>query len=199
MKASLRDRKTLGPFRRVVLLGVVAIAMWGIKRQYAVAEAEDLAWILKPVAALAGFLSGARFEWETGSGYLSREHLFVIAKPCAGVNFMLAAFGMVSVLLSRRVATWCAGARVFGESLVVAYFAAVFANAMRIVVALWIATHPFATGFFTPARIHRAEGVVVYFGVLTALHALIVRLASAERGLAPHVPEAQCPRRLHAK
>jgi exosortase K len=199
MKASLREPKTLGPFRRIVLLGVVAIAMWGIKRHYAMAEVEDLTWILKPVAALAGFLSGARFEWEAGSGYLSREHLLVIAKPCAGVNFMLAAFGMVSVLLSRRVATWCAGGRVLVESLVVAYFVAVFANAARIVVALWIATHPFATGLFSAARIHRLEGVLLYFGVLTALHALIGRLANAERGSAPHVPEARCPRRLPAK
>ena len=90
------------PWPRVGLLAVIALAMWGLKRHYAMAEVGELCWILKPVASLSALTSGVQFEWEPGSGYLSRERLFVIAKPCAGVNFMLAALGMVGFLLSER-------------------------------------------------------------------------------------------------
>src|SRR4029453_10581399 len=105
--SSLRAR---WPWPRVGLLLVIAVAMWAIKRHYATADVGDLVWILKPVASLCAVLGGAEFEWEPGSGYLSREYLFVIAKPCAGVNFMLAALGMVGLLLSERALSWRASA-----------------------------------------------------------------------------------------
>jgi len=159
-------------------LAVTALAMWAIKRHYAEADVGQLSWILKPVAYLATALTGVSFEWESGSGYLSREHLFVIAKPCAGVNFMLAALAMVGVLLSKRAVSWRASAHLFLLCIGIAYAATVVANTARIAVALWLAAHPFASDFWTPARVHRIEGIGVYFGMLVALHALVQRLAT---------------------
>jgi exosortase K len=158
-------------------LAVTALAMWGLKRHYARAEVEQLGWILKPVAHLATVVSGVSFEWEPGSGYLSREHLFVIAKPCAGVNFMLAALAMVGVLLSERAVSWRSAARLFALCVGLSYVATVVANTTRIAVALWLAAHPLASDFWTAARIHRAEGIGVYFGMLVVLHALVQRIA----------------------
>jgi exosortase K len=166
------------------MLAVIALAMWRLKRHYAVAEVGELAWILNPVARLSALVSGVHFEWEPGAGFLSRERYFVIAKPCAGVNFMLAALGMVGFLLSERAVSWLAGARLTAASAVLAYTATVIANTVRIVAALWLAAHPFATSFWTAARVHRLEGIVVYFGMLVALHLLVRRLAKASDGIA---------------
>jgi exosortase K len=163
---------------RFAMVIVTAVAIWALKRHYSTAEVGELTWILKPVATLSTLASGAAFEWEPGAGYLSRERLFLIAKPCAGVNFMLAAFGMVGFLLSARARTWRDGPKLFALSLVVGYIATVLANTVRIVVALWLAAHPLAIGWWTAARIHRIEGVFVYFGMLVALHALVQRTAS---------------------
>ncbi|HMI85320.1 MAG TPA: exosortase K [Polyangiaceae bacterium] len=165
------------PLPRVALLSVLALAMWALKRHYALAEVGELSWILKPVASLSALVSGATFEWEPGSGYLSRERLFVIAKPCAGVNFMLAALGMVGVMLSKRAVSWRASASLAALSWGIAYIATVMANTTRIAVALWIAAHPFTTDLWTPARVHRMEGIAIYFGMLVALHVVVQRLA----------------------
>ena len=175
---------------RIGLLTVLAFGLWGLKRHYATAEVGELAWILKPVASLSAVASGAAFEWEPGAGYLSRERLFVIAKPCAGVNFMLAAWGMVGFLLSERARSWRAGAQLWALSLVMAYIATVFANTLRIVVALWLALHPAASGWWTAARIHRLEGIAVYFGMLVALHLLVQRMARTTSASASR-PEAR--------
>jgi len=164
------------------MLTIIALALWGLKRHYATAEVGELAWTLKPVASLSALVSGTTFEWEPGSGYLSRERLFVIAKPCAGVNFMLAAFGMVGFLLSARALSWRAAAMLTAQSLAVGYAAAVLANTLRIVVALWLAAHPIATGWLTAPRIHRLEGVVVYFGVLVALHIVVQHMDTMMAG-----------------
>jgi exosortase K len=163
----------LWPWPRIGLLTVLAFALFGLKRHYATAEVGELAWILKPVASLSGLVSGATFEWEPGAGYLSRERLFLIAKPCAGVNFMLAAWGMVGFLLSERARSWRASGRLLAQSLVIGYVATLLANTLRIAVALWLALHPVAAGWWTAARIHRLEGIAVYFGMLVALHRLV--------------------------
>ena len=161
------------PWPRVGHLAVTALAMWGLKHHYATANVDELGWILKPVARLSELVSGARFEWQPGEGYLSRERFFVIAKPCAGLNFMLAALAMLGSLLSQRAISWRASARLTVASVGVCYAATVIANTIRIVVALWLAAHPFTTAFWTAARVHRLEGIVVYFGVLLALHLAI--------------------------
>jgi exosortase K len=164
-------------------LAVIALAMWGIKRHYASADVADLSWMLKPVARLTALVTGATFEWEAGSGYLCRERFFVIAKPCAGVNFLLAAFGMVGFLLSERVRSLRTGAGLAAVSLVLAYLTALFANTLRISVALAIAAHASYSGWLSAGRVHRVEGVAVYFGMLVLLHLLMKRFAPSQEGV----------------
>jgi exosortase K len=91
------------------------------------------------------------------------------------VNFLLAAFGMVGFLLSERVRSLRAGAGLAAVSLMLAYLAAVFANTLRITVALAVTAHPLNRGWLTAGRIHRLEGVVVYFGTLALLHLVVQR------------------------
>jgi exosortase K len=99
-------KRTLG------ILLLVALAMWGMKRYYAEAPVDELQWILGPTATLVTALTSVPFEWEPGQGYLSRERFFLIAKACAGINFMIAAFGMVAAVRGRRVRS-CRAAAAF--------------------------------------------------------------------------------------
>lgn len=170
---------------RLLVLAVAVLIAWGLKRHYADARAEDLAWILGPTSRLAGAIAGTTFEPQPGEGYVSRERLFVIAKACAGVNFMVAAFGMLILALLHRVGSLMSAARVLGASLLASYGAAVLVNASRIVVALWLAAHPVALSAFSAAGVHRLEGVVVYFGGLVLLYELVRR---ADRRAAPVGP-----------
>ena len=144
-----------------------------MKRYYSDAQVDDLRWILNPTAHLVTAVMGVTFEWTAGEGYLSRERFFLIAKVCAGINFMIAAFGMVTWMLRRRVASWLSGAGVLATSLLAAYSAAVVVNAARIAAALWLAARPEPIRWLSAAQAHRAEGILFYFGGLLLLHQLV--------------------------
>ena len=160
-------KRTLG------ILLLVALAMWGMKRYYAEAQVDELQWILGPTATLVTALTSVPFEWEPGQGYLSRERFFLIAKACAGINFMIAAFGMVAVVRGRRVRSSRAAAGVLLMCVLASYSAAVCVNAVRIAVAMWLAAHPAGFAGMTAAQVHRVEGIACYFGGLVLLYQLV--------------------------
>ena len=155
---------------------VVLTAIWAMKRYYSDAGADDLWWILSPTAHLAGGITRVSFLMEPGAGYLSRERLFLIEKSCAGVNFMIAAFAMLTFVLRRRIRSLTSGAIVVAGSLLAAYAAAVLVNATRIVMAMWLMVHPLAFSGLTPAQIHRLEGICVYFAGLVLMYELVSRV-----------------------
>jgi exosortase K len=145
-----------------------------LKQHYADASPDDLLWILSPTAWLVGVTSGATFTFQPGEGYLSREHLFLIEKSCAGINFMVAAFGMLVFSLVHRAGSGlAAAAQVLGASLLASYSAAVVANTVRVAIAMWLAAHPVSLWTLGAADVHRLEGIAVYFGGLVLLHELV--------------------------
>lgn len=160
---------------KVLLLLATAAIAWGLKRHYSDARADDLTWILAPTARVVSVVTCATFEWQPGEGYVSRDRLFLIEKSCAGLNFMIAAFGMLVVTLRHRAGTVRSAAGVLGVSMAASYSAAVVVNAVRIAIAMWLAAHPTAPSAFSAADVHRLEGITVYFGGLVLLHALAGR------------------------
>jgi exosortase K len=110
-----------------------------------------------------------------GEGYLSRERLFLIEKSCAGINFMIAAFGMSAWMLCQRIGSWRSGARALGLSLLASYSAAVTVNAARIAIAMWLAAHSLAPSGVSAGQFHRVEGIIVYFGGLFVFYELVQR------------------------
>ena len=165
--------KTSFSASRVVVLGAAAVIAWSLKRHYAEARADDLRWMLTPTAWLVGIAADATFAFESGAGYLSREHLFLIEKSCAGINFMVAAFGMLVCTLVHRVRAGLSAAQVLGVSLVASYVAAVVVNATRVAIAMWLATHPVPPSTLSADAVHRIEGIAVYFGGLVLLYELV--------------------------
>ena len=161
---------------KVFVVVAAALIAWGLKRHYADARADELWWILTPTARLAGVMTGTAFEWQAGEGYLSRERLFLIEKSCAGVNFFIAAFGMLTFALFHRIGSWSSPMRVLGASLVAGYAAAVIVNAVRISIGMWLAAHPVAPSAISAADAHRIEGIIVYFGGLALLYDLVQRV-----------------------
>jgi exosortase K len=159
--------------RTLAILSLVALAMWAMKRYYTAATVDELQWILGPTATLVTALTGVGFEWEPGQGYLSRERFFLIAKACAGINFMIAAFGMMAFVRGRRVTSCRAAAGILLMCVLASYSAAVCVNAARIAVAMWLAAHPAGFAGMTAAQVHRVEGIACYFGGLVLLYQLV--------------------------
>jgi exosortase K len=160
---------------RIGALAAAILIAWSLKRHYADARPDDLIWILSPTAWLVGITSGTTFAFQPGEGYLSQERLFLIAKSCAGINFMIAAFGMLVFALGHRVESARRAAQVLAVSLLASYAAAVVVNVVRVDVAMWLAAHPVAL----PTDVHRLEGILVYFGGLVLLHELVMAVGRA--------------------
>jgi exosortase K len=161
---------------KLFVLAAAMLIAWGLKRHYSDARADDLWWILAPTARLVGVVTRVTFTLQPGEGYFSREQLFLIEKSCAGINFMVAAFGTLVFALFHRVSSATAAACVLGGSVSTSYVSAVVVNTARIAVAMWLAAHPAALPTFDPADVHRVEGIVVYFGGLVLLYELVQRL-----------------------
>jgi exosortase K len=161
---------------KLCVVGVVALMVWGMKRHYADSAPDDLWWILGPTATLVEATTGTTFVMTAGEGYVSHERLFVIEKSCAGINFMIAASGMLVFALFHRVGSPMSAACVLGIGLAGSYVAAVLVNAIRIVIAMWLAAHPVALPALAPEDVHRLEGIAVYFAGLVLLYELVQRL-----------------------
>lgn len=150
-------------------LAIVALCALALKQYYSTATANELRWILAPTTLLVELLSGRSFEFESYTGYMSSDHKFVIAVPCAGVNFLITAFVMLALrrLWNERFesVSWS----VLPVSAAIAFVATVIANAVRIFIALEIQRGSFEVSGLTGNQLHRLEGIVVYFGFLMLL------------------------------
>ena len=164
-------------------LAIVLLCALALKQYYSTATANELRWILAPTTLIVELLSGRSFVFESYTGYMSSDHTFVIAVPCAGVNFLIMAFVMLAFrrLWNGRFesVSW----RVVPISLVTAYVTTVIANAMRIVIALEIQRRSIELSWLTGNQLHRLEGIVVYFGFLLLLFVLTERFESGRRWL----------------
>jgi exosortase K len=157
---------------RIVGVAVVLAIVIAGKQYYRDATADDLRWILAPTAQLVSWTSGGDFVYEAGPGWVDPQLRFIIAPPCAGVNFALAAFlalalggvmGMTSLrsMLGR-----------LGLALGLAYLATLVVNTIRITIAIAMHRGNLELGGLDRAQAHQVEGVVVYLAGLIGLYAL---------------------------
>ncbi|MEN3328199.1 MAG: hypothetical protein V7638_3006 [Acidobacteriota bacterium] len=156
-------------------LAIVLLCALALKQYYSTATANELRWILAPTTLIVELLSGRSFVFESYTGYMSSDHTFVIAVPCAGVNFLIMAFVMLALrrLWNSRFerVSW----RFLPMSMAVSYVTTVIANAMRIVIALEIQRRAVEVSWLTENQLHRLEGIIVYFGFLMLLFVVMER------------------------
>ncbi|MGH9429869.1 MAG: hypothetical protein ACRD2L_26595, partial [Terriglobia bacterium] len=112
---------------------------------------------------------------------------FLIAASCAGVNFLITAFLMLSLSKLWRARSqhgapdqahslsW----RFIPGTLMFAYFATLVANTVRISTALYIRKMPLEISWLNPNQLHRLEGIFIYFGFLLLLFIVSDRRWSA--------------------
>jgi len=160
---------------QLALVGLCALAL---KSYYSTATADDLLWILRPTTTLVELLSGQRFEFESYAGYESSDRRFVIAVPCAGVNFLITAFLMLGLRRLWRERFRAISWRFIPLSALLAYLVTLFANTTRIWLALELRARGVAISGLTNNQLHRLEGIVVYFTFLLLLFVLIERFES---------------------
>lgn len=157
-----------------IILGVMALVAFGLKKFYQTANVHDLYWILAPSKLVVQGFTGLEFSYDASLGYVNQAHQFVIAKSCAGVNFLIIVFctSVFGFSLKMKPNHWqWLSMPVF---LVVAYLLTVLVNAFRIISALLLkgAHLPQVFGL-DPNQLHAVEGVVVYLAFLLLYYLLL--------------------------
>ena len=155
--------------KRNAQLVVVVLCAAAFKLYYSTASVNQLRWILAPTTAAVELVSGTRFEFERHAGYISSDRSFVIAASCAGVNFLISSFLMLSLrrLWRGRAQDTCW--RFIPWAALCAYGATLVANTVRISAALRLRAVSPEAGWLSPNHVHRLEGIFIYFGFLLLL------------------------------
>ncbi len=154
---------------RVLGALVTLLTMLALKRHYSQASADQLDWILAPTAKLLAWFTPAHPAYESGVGYADFALGIIIAPACAGVNFMIMAFGLgalcgvVKIRSISRMGIW------LGISMAVAYGATIIINTLRIYVSMVLYNADIYGVWVTIERVHRLAGIGLYFSALWML------------------------------
>jgi exosortase K len=150
-----------------VIGGLLALTiMLAIKGHYSAATADQLTWMLAPTARLTAWLTCAHPIWEAGTGYVDFGQGIIIAPGCAGINFMIMAFGLAALCGLPRIDRLVPLLAWLVLSLASAYGLALAVNAVRIAVSMHLYHAGIHWAWFTVERVHRLAGVAIYLGAL---------------------------------
>lgn len=165
---------------KIAALGAVLALCLLFKWSMADADALRLDWILKPTSAIVSLFTGMDFISLDGLGYFNAENAVLIAPACSGINFfviLLATGGCLAVLLIQTTAR-----RLLFMPFIaaLAFIFTLAVNTARILIAIELYRHVSGAGLFTPERLHRVEGVVVYYVCLCLFAMLVSRMLRAQ-------------------
>ena len=147
----------------------IAALGYALKRYYAGAAPEELAWILQPTAWLVGAIFSTPFHTERHIGYVSQELSTAIVPACAGLNYAVAAFALLGAAFVGRLSAWSSKCAWLFAAAVATYGLTIAVNTSRIVAAIALRKHAPLAGI-SADQLHRFEGVVVYLGSLVVVY-----------------------------
>lgn len=165
-------------------LVAVALCAAAIKSYYSGAGVDDLGWVLAPTRSLVGLITGVDFVFESGAGYMSADHSFLIAASCSGVNFMITAFVLLATGWMWKRSSG-PGWLFLPMSAAAAYLTTLLANTVRISTAMQIRRIDPELIWLNPDQLHRFEGIVIYFGFLLLIFAAEEKVLSDSDGVRP--------------
>jgi exosortase/archaeosortase family protein len=111
---------------------------------------------------------------------MSSDHRFVIAVPCAGVNFLITAFLMLGLRRLWRDRFQTVSWTFLPVAAAMAFVATLIANTTRICIALEMQRRSVDVDWLSGNQLHRLEGIVIYFGFLLLLFMLTERMEAAK-------------------
>ena len=159
-------------WNRNAQLVVVLLCALTLKLCYSTASPNQLRWILAPTTTLVELVSRTEFEFESHAGYISSDRSFIIGGSCAGVNFLLISFLLLSLPTVWRNRSRNLSWRFLPRLALSAYLSTLVANTVRIAIALQLQRYPRDVSCLSPNQLHRLEGIFVYFGFLLLLFAV---------------------------
>ena len=153
--------------------GIMVLVALGLKLFYQTATVPDLQWVLAPTKVLVQSFTGLHFSYDATQGYVNTAHQFVIAKNCAGVNFLIIVFCTSVFGFSLKFALMRTQLLSVPVFLGLAYLLTVVVNAFRIISALIFSNSLIPVSGLDANRVHATEGVVVYLSFLLIYYLIL--------------------------
>jgi exosortase K len=147
-------------------VGLTVLVMLLLKRHYSLATATQLDWILTPTAKLVSWSTSAHLVPEIGVGHVDFAKGIILAPGCAGVNFMIMAFGLTAFYGLHHIRRLSSQLAWLPLALAAAYGLTLMVNTIRIALSMTLYDANIYTGWLTVARVHRLAGVGLYLGSL---------------------------------
>ncbi len=163
-------------FSNTMLYLLALTAAVGLKYHYSNATSDDLIWILYPTAVLVEHITGFHFIREAHAGFINYSSGILIAPSCSGVNFLIITFCTVFFSFAHHVRSLRLRWLWLGISLSSAYLLTIVVNSLRIIVAIFLIDNNVHYGWLTSDRIHRIEGAVIYFSILSIFYIIMRRI-----------------------
>jgi exosortase K len=156
-------------------------AMLVLKFYYSIAVANDLRWILGPIARLVELLAGIQFQWDSHAGFVSHSREIVIAPACAGINFLIICFSTLYFTFLARLNGDAAKCCWFCICVATAYLVTLCGNTVRILISIYLYGAEIYGGWVTPERIHCLAGTAIYISILLATYLAAERFLGRSR------------------
>ena len=144
-----------------------------LKYYYSVATANDLQWLLAPLAFLTQSLTGLQFDINDAGEWFNDQNAVAIIKQCAGVNFMILSLPVYARRYQQVMASARRPVRILAVTacclilcLVMAWAVTLLVNTVRIILAIQLYRHEVTFTGLGPEQIHRIAGVLIYFPAL---------------------------------
>ena len=164
-------------WKHTAQLVVVVLCAAVVKLYYSTASVNQLRWILAPTTVAVELVTGLRFEFESYAGYMNSDRSFLIAASCAGVNFLITSFLMLSLRKLWRDREQSIAWSFIPRAAGFAYLTTLVANTVRISTALRLRGMPVDLEWLSPGQLHRFEGIFIYFGFLLLLFAVSEKMS----------------------
>ncbi|OPZ92871.1 MAG: hypothetical protein BWY74_01378 [Firmicutes bacterium ADurb.Bin419] len=153
------------------------IVLFGLKWYYSMAGIEDLEWIIGPTAWWTEILSGNTFKKVPGLGYVNNANEFIIVSSCSGINFLIVLFSTLLYSFIHRLKVNKEKSLWFAFCMLFSYIMTIGVNGLRIIISMYLYNADIYGALITPERVHRIEGVLIYFVSLFIIYSLIERKA----------------------
>lgn len=155
-----------GGASRILGALVTLLTMLSLKRHYSLATADQLDWILAPTARLVAWLTSAHPVYEYGAGYVDFSQGIIVAPACAGINFLIMAFGLAALCGLIHIQRIRDLLPLLAIAIGLAYGYTLVVNTLRIALSMALYKAEIYGGWLTMERLHRVAGITLYAAAL---------------------------------
>ena len=147
-----------------------------LKFCYTLADNDDLSFLIKPTDKLVGLLMGSHSVYLSESGYYHENLNIIIDKSCAGFNFWVLCFLLLSYLTVRYFEKPLNKILTIPTALIGAYLLTIFVNTSRIFASIVVQTQTKNILQNHQHILHEAIGIITNLTFLILAYMLIEKL-----------------------